>query len=166
MKDTLKSIATLQSNSTGVLFEIGKQAAVATAVIDGISAVQKALASAPPPINFVLAGIVGAATVANVIKIESTQPPKLAGGGIVPGPSSGDTVPVLANGGEMMLNMRDQVSLLKQIRSAKPGGGGQGPTVIVQGHIYANNDAEVDRLLDKMTNKLLYKGGKLRGATS
>ena len=37
--------------------------------IDGVVAVQKALASAPPPFNFILAGIVGAAAAVNVAKI-------------------------------------------------------------------------------------------------
>lgn len=48
-----------------------------------------------------------------------------AGGGIVPGSSTvGDRVPILANGGEMMLNQAQQSSLFRQLNSGGTGGGG------------------------------------------
>jgi len=55
--------------------------AVAQATIDGFLAVQKALASAPPPFNFIAAAAVGIATLANVRKIVSTKIPGQGGGG-------------------------------------------------------------------------------------
>ncbi len=71
--DTLSTIATLASNSNDTLAAIGKAAAIAQATIDGIVAVQKALASAPPPFNFALAALVGAATAANVAQIAGME---------------------------------------------------------------------------------------------
>lgn len=77
---TMGKIAGLANSSNKELAAIGKAAAITQATIDGYAAVQKALASAPPPFNFALAGIVGAATAANVAKISGVA---LAEGGIV-----------------------------------------------------------------------------------
>lgn len=63
------TLATMQNSSVRAFAAIGKTAAVAQATIDGILAVQKALASAPPPFNFAMAAAVGAATAANVAQI-------------------------------------------------------------------------------------------------
>lgn len=63
----------------------GKAFAVASATIDGFLAVQKALASAPPPFNFIAAASVGVATLANIRKIIATKiPGQSSGGGAVP----------------------------------------------------------------------------------
>lgn len=63
------NLATLANSSNKELAAIGKTAAVAQATIDGILAVQKALASAPPPLNFALAAAAGTAAAVNVAKI-------------------------------------------------------------------------------------------------
>lgn len=103
-KSTLGTIATLQASGSEELFAIGKAAAVATATIDGIAAVQKALAAAPPPINFVLAGVVGVAAAINVANIASSQPPKkYAQGGMITGGIPGvDSVPLIGQQGEIV----------------------------------------------------------------
>lgn len=85
-KSTLSTIATLQSSGNVTLFRIGQAAAVATSIVDGVAAVQKALASAPPPFNFILAGLVGAATAINTAKIAAASPP--GGGGLQGGATS------------------------------------------------------------------------------
>lgn len=85
---TMDVIAGLASSSSKELAAIGKAAAIYNATIDGYAAVQKALASAPPPFNFGLAALVGAATAQNVAKIAGTG---LAGGI--------DSVPRSARGG-------------------------------------------------------------------
>ena len=122
----MSSIASLQSSSSKELFAIGKAAAIATATIDGIAAVQKALSAAPPPFNFVLAALVGAAQAVNLGKIASAQPPQFAQGGIVPGNStSGDRVPALVNSGEMVLNKQQQAELFSIAN-----GGGAGGNVV------------------------------------
>lgn len=73
LEDTLGTISTLMRSSSNELRAIGKAAAIAQATIDGIVAVQKALASAPPPFNFALAALVGAATAANVAEIAAME---------------------------------------------------------------------------------------------
>jgi len=60
---------------------IGKGLAIAQATIDGFLGVQKALASAPPPFNFIAAAAVGAAALINIKKIVSTKVPGQSGGG-------------------------------------------------------------------------------------
>lgn len=111
-KSTLGMIATLSESSNSTLGAIGKAAAVSTATIDGIAAVQKALASVPYPFNFVAAGLVGTATAANVAKIAGV---KLEHGGIVPGSSfAGDSVSAQLNSGEMVLNRGQQAQLFQQ----------------------------------------------------
>lgn len=70
---TINYIATLQTAKTKELQIIGKAAAISTATIDGVIAVQKALAAFPPPFNFVMAGLVGVAAAANIAKISGVE---------------------------------------------------------------------------------------------
>jgi len=79
-RSMLDTLATLQNSSNKKLAALGKAAAIAQATIDGVLAVQKALASAPPPMNFVQAAIVGAVAAANVASIAG-----MADGGMVGG---------------------------------------------------------------------------------
>lgn len=74
-------LAGLSSSGNKRLAAIGKAAAVAQATIDGFVAVQKALASAPPPLNFALAGAVALRTGAQVSGILSTNAGSFATGG-------------------------------------------------------------------------------------
>jgi len=116
LQSTLNTISTLQRSNNKELFAIGKAAAISTATIDGIIAVQKALASGPAPFNFILAGLVGAATAANVAQIAAQQPPAFEQGGIVPGASfSGDKVLARVNSGELILNRAQQNSIASQL---------------------------------------------------
>lgn len=73
LRDSLNTIATLTSSSNDTLKAIGKAAAIATATMDGIVAVNKALAALPPPFNFALAAAVGAAVGANIAKIAAME---------------------------------------------------------------------------------------------
>lgn len=73
-RTALGQIATLQTNASGELAQIGKAAAITQATIDGYLAVQNAFANVPYPFNFAAAALVGAATAANVAKIASTGP--------------------------------------------------------------------------------------------
>lgn len=65
----LDALASLQTSGNKKLAMIGKAAAMTQATIDGVLAVQKALSAYPPPMNFVMAAIVGATAAANVAKI-------------------------------------------------------------------------------------------------
>ncbi len=75
------SLAQLSSQGNKKLAAIGKAAAIAQATVDGVMAVQKALASAPPPVNFALAAAVGVAAAANVAKMISSPAGNFANGG-------------------------------------------------------------------------------------
>lgn len=90
---TLNTISTLATNKNKELAAIGKAAGIAQASIDTYAAANKALASAPPPFNFVLAAAVVAAGLVNVAKIAS-----FAQGGVM---TSGGPAPLkrYSNGG-------------------------------------------------------------------
>ena len=64
-----------------------KKMAIMSALMNGATAVVKALGSAPPPLNFVLAGIVGALAGIQIAAISSTPIP-MAEGGVVFGPTN------------------------------------------------------------------------------
>lgn len=66
----------MASSVTGTLsqmFKDNKAIAVADAVVQGLSGVAKALGSSPPPLNFINAGLVAAASAANVANILSAN---------------------------------------------------------------------------------------------
>lgn len=99
----LDMLATLQNSSNKKLAALGKAAAIAQATIDGVLAVQKALASAPPPMNFIQAAVVGAVAAANVAQIAG-----MADGGLVSGPGGPreDRVLRRLSAGEFVVNAR------------------------------------------------------------
>jgi len=87
-----------------------KAIAIAEAIINSSLAFTKALASAPPPFNGLLASAALASGMAQVANIKAQ---KFAKGGVVEGNSYyGDKVPVKANSGEMILNKEQQQNLL------------------------------------------------------
>jgi len=93
---TFATAASLNKKFVG----IAKAAALADATIQGVLAIQRALASAPPPFNFILASAVGAQAIANIAKIKSQsfQTP-FGQDRIVPGPSN-QAIPAIVHGGE------------------------------------------------------------------
>ncbi len=125
LKSSLGTIATLTSQKNKELFFVGKAAAVSNAIIDGTAAVQKALAAAPPPFNFALAALVGAASAANIATIAATKPPAAQGGGILDPNGSGTTGDFLSfrgNSGEAILTKGQQLRFLELANGAEPGG--------------------------------------------
>lgn len=123
LQSNFNQIATLSQSGNRTLAAIGKSAAIANATIDGYAAVQKALASAPPPVNYALAAAVGTATAANVAKIAGVN---FENGGFVPpvGATKGpDNQLASIRTGEMVLNAEDQKTLLNAIKSGQMGGG-------------------------------------------
>ena len=83
------NLASLSRSENRTLAAIGKAAAVTQATIDGVLAVQKALASAPPPTNYALAAAVGVATAANVAQIMAQTPGFAFGGDFTVGGTGG-----------------------------------------------------------------------------
>lgn len=92
MSDFFGELASVTSKGHGAIGVISKAAAIAQATIDGYVAVQKALASLPPPFNFAAAAAVAVKTGAQVAGILSTNVGSFATGGqfIVDGKSGVD----------------------------------------------------------------------------
>jgi hypothetical protein len=90
-------LAKLSSSGNRTLSAIGKAAAVTQATIDGYLAIQKALASHPPPLNYAMAAAIGVTTAANVASILSTNTNFATGGSFtVPGGMGGVDSQVVA----------------------------------------------------------------------
>jgi hypothetical protein len=106
-------------------FDANKRVNMANAIINGAQAVLQALASSPPPINFILAGIVGGAAAAQ-FGIIASQEFTAAGGGIVPGIGSGmvDTVPARLAPGETVINAQSSAMYPELLNSINMAGGG------------------------------------------
>lgn len=81
VSDFFGALASVTSKGHGAIGAISKAAAVAQATIDGYVAVQKALASLPPPFNFAAAAAVAIKTGAQVAGILSTNVGSFATGG-------------------------------------------------------------------------------------
>lgn len=106
-------------------FQSNKRLNMANAVIAGAQAVLQALGSSPPPINFILAAIVGAASAAQ-FGIISSQEFQAAGGGIVPGTGSGnvDSVRSFLAPGETVINTQSSQMYPELLNSINMAGGG------------------------------------------
>jgi hypothetical protein len=116
------NLASLSRSENRELAAIGKAAAVTQATIDGVLAVQKALASAPPPANYALAAAVGVSAAANVAQILGAG--FMTGGEFTVGGSGGadsQMVAFRASPGEKVA-----VSTPTQIRKGDPGAGDKG----------------------------------------
>lgn len=134
-RDTLQATSSLFGALAGAsalggkkLFGITKAFSTAEALISGHLAVQKALASAPPPINYIAAAAVGIRAATNVARINSASPPGFEDGGFIGGRSfSGDNLNIGVNSGEAVLNSKQQRNFMKLAE----GQSGSGPKEIV-----------------------------------
>ena len=168
MRSTLGTISTLTSSNNKTLFRVGQASAIATATVDGITAVQKALASAPPPFNFILAGLVGTATALNVQKIASAKPPAYEQGGVVGGSSyTGDNVLAAVNSNEVILNGKQQAETLFQIANGGLQGNNAVDAINALGDRIANLEVVVmtsDIEIARSVNRAVDNGFQLKGA--
>lgn len=83
------------------LAKLTKALSLVEAIAQGALAVQKALASAPPPVNFIQAGLVGAAAAVQVATIATQEIPSYyQGTAAVPAP---DAIPSTLHSGEAVL---------------------------------------------------------------
>lgn len=97
------NLASLTQTGNKDLFAIGKAAALAEATVSGALAVQKALASAPPPLNFALAAAVGVKTAVQIAQISAQS--LASGTSFVRGGTPGkDSVPALLMPGERVVS--------------------------------------------------------------
>ena len=110
------NLASLTQTGNKDLFAIGKAAALAEATVSGALAVQKALAAAPPPINFALAAAVGVRTAVQIAQISAQS--LAAGTSFVRGGTPGvDSVPALLMPGERVVSTdtnRDLTAFLEK----------------------------------------------------
>jgi hypothetical protein len=130
------------SSLVGEESKAGKALAVADAIINTYKGASQAIGSAPPPFNFILAGSVVAAGLANVQKILQTQiptksggggggpaPQKFAQGGILQGPSHAmggiQTAFGELEGGEYVVNRRSTSMYSGVISAINHIGGGR-----------------------------------------
>jgi len=134
------NLATLSASSNKKVAALGRAAAVAQATIDGILAVQKALASAPPPWNYALAATVGIAAAANVAK--------LSGIGFEQGGYTGNmgtsTVAGVVHGQEFVTNAR-ATALNRPTLEAMNRGEKIGGNITIENSPTINIDARADR---------------------
>ena len=109
------------------------------AIANTAVAVNKALSSSAPPLNFILAGLVATAGAAQTALITANKPvaPSFATGGIVGGTSyTGDRVQANVNSGEMILTYAQQKRLFDIANGWRTGGN-------VQVFNSASNDVNV-----------------------
>lgn len=163
-KSTMGTISSLSSSSNKELAAIGKAAAITNATIDGYAAIQKAMASAPPPFNFALAAAVGAATAANVAKIAGVglkggidTVPKSAMGG-----NAGDNFPAVLQPGERVVPKQTNQDL-KEFLSNQGQGANVNVNVTVMPGTGLNNE-QIGNLIEQMNNYFNSGGLKLIGA--
>jgi len=139
---------------------VKKAIAMGMAAVNTAEGATKALASEPPPFNFIDMGLVIAAGVAQEAIIAQQ---KFAGGGIVGGNSySGDHMPVLANSGEMFINQRQQAQLFSMANggSATSNTGHhlhfyiqEGGSIARQIDIESRRGGEMDRVVKRLLEK-------------
>lgn len=106
-------------------FKREKAMNIVGAVMSGAQSVLQALASSPPPLSFILAGI-NAALSAVQIGIISSQKFTGARGGVVPGsgPSHIDSVDAMLAPGEMVINAQSASMFPQLLSSLNQAGGG------------------------------------------
>ncbi len=137
------SLESLNNASKGSAL-ISARLAQAKGIADTYAGANKALASAPPPYNYVLAAAVTAAGLANVVNI-SRQIGDMKGfadGGVVPGTDrgQGDTVPAMLTPGEVILNQAQQENLTSNM----------GTTVNIQGNVLGTEEFVRDTLIPEI----------------
>ena len=140
-RETLGAISSLSNSNNKELAIIGKAAGIAQIAIDTPVAISKALASAPPPFNFALAGAVGIAMAQQAANIAGLS---FEDGGVVGGfvgaTSGPDNTLAYVRKGEMYLNARQQKNLFELAN------GGQG-----------KSDGRTDALLVELINAVRSK---------
>lgn len=146
---TMGFISSLSTAKNKELAAIGKAAAISQATIDTYAAANKALASASPPYNYILAALTVAAGLANVAKISGV---KLAEGGVVM-PTSGGTLATIGEAGQA-----EAVIPLGDPRAAAAIGGALGGGGGTHVHIHAGmlvaDEMSVDHLARLIDRKL------------
>jgi hypothetical protein len=163
-KSSLSTISSLASSGNKELAAIGKAAAITQAVIDGYAAVQKALASAPPPFNFGLAAAVGAATVANVSKIKAT--PLQTGIDEIPGIGIRDNFPAMLAPGERVVPRETNQDLSRFLESQANQPRAQINVNVMMNDVFTSDPREMGlKLIETINEAAQANGIQLIGST-
>ena len=125
--DTLNESFENLKQLAGEETELGKAIAVFQSTINTYQGVSAALASAPPPLNILLAGTTLAAGIKNIQKITNTQEPQFAQGGLVGGFGTGtsDSVSARLSKGESVINARSTRMFKPLLSAINEAGGGR-----------------------------------------
>ncbi len=125
--DTLNESFENLKQLAGEETELGKAIAVFQSTINTYQGVSAALASAPPPLNILLAGTTLAAGIKNIQKITNTQEPQFAQGGLVGGYGTGssDSVSARLSKGESVINARSTRMFKPLLSAINEAGGGR-----------------------------------------
>lgn len=122
VNSTLGSLATLQQSHSKKAKKVGKIAAVGQAIMNTAQGVTKALASFPPPFNFIAAAATG---VAGLVQIQTIRGAN-KGGMVTNGISGKDTEPFMLSKGEAVTPADVTPALLntfKELRNIRDSGG-------------------------------------------
>ena len=133
------NLAGLQRSGNSKLAAIGKAAAVAQATIDAYLAINKALATIPPPLSYAVAASIGVAAFANVASIVSTK-------GFMTGGYTGDgaatQIAGVTHGQEFVMNRAATAKNRQTLEAMNRGqviGGAGGVTVEIQNYGTSKN---------------------------
>jgi hypothetical protein len=119
------------------MFRIHKLASIGNAIISTAEGVTRALGSFPPPINFVMAGLVGAAGALQIAAIKNTQ---YGGGGSTPTVSAGIPSTGAGTGGGAQTS--DQAPTSNRDEISMGGRNYSRQTLIVQGDVIRAEELE------------------------
>jgi TP901 family phage tail tape measure protein len=109
--DTLKTVSQLSNSENRNLRIAGKVAAASMAAINTAEGISKAIASFPPPVNFAMATLVGAAGAAQVAAIQGIK----FHGGRDPSTGVDGEIPAMIQQSETVLTAQDRASMISGI---------------------------------------------------
>lgn len=148
-KDFFGQMSQLQSIKSKEMFEIGKAAAIGSAIINTYEGITKTMASYPFPISAAMAAAQAALGFAQVSQI-SSQSPAFEEGGIVPGNSyTGDQVQARVNSGEMILNQRQQKNMFDALDKGTSGSSSTQINYVTNVKMYGNGDKTLKKMVEK-----------------
>ena len=168
-QDFFGQMSQLQQVKSREMFEIGKAAAIGSAIINAYEGISKTLATYPFPISAAMAAAQAAVAFAQVQNI-SAQSPQFENGGIVPGSSyTGDQVNARVNSGEMILNQRQQKNMFDALDKGNVSGNNQPQQInyVTNVKIIGNGDTylkkQVEKTISNVEKRKLQKQQSIRG---
>jgi len=153
------------------LYAVQQAFAVASAVVAAFQASALAAATPPgPPATAALSAWTLATGLAKAGAIAATAIQGFAAGGIVTGGMPNiDSVPIMAQSGELIAprrNFDEVVNAVADKRNAEANGDiSNSMSVVIQGNVIADSDEQVDRLIERINTAIEFRNTKLYGVT-